>query len=183
MIFQFPGLGGHHLANLIALSGRYNYVVDYSKYFDPNYQSAAHFETRSNDNSIVVDHFGSIDTVPLFREVSAMPNCQFIVIHFPRNNDLAWKRLNQFNAINMKKHHFRHDLEKIYKQEYLAKIYPGTWNTVMADALFDKTDVAQFIHSLESKLDIEISDRRLATSVHQQWLKNLENTLADFKLH
>jgi hypothetical protein len=176
VIMYFPGTGGNHLANLIAVSKQYTYNVDYAKYFCPNKKINAHYRDN-NDFSIFLYHFGSADEDNLQKIVNT-PNSQFIVIGFPENNQLAWKRIKHFNKLNIIDYHFFHDLTKIYKQQYLEKIYPRNWNTIFADDLFSSNNTGQLLNDLEYKLNIDIVDKDFAISIHNQWISNLEETVS-----
>ena len=179
LIIFFPGTGGNHLANLISLSGQYNYAVDLSKYFSDNQQdqhTAHYYQPQATGNTIHWNHFGSNDD-ELTQTLLQSDNTSFLVIHLPVHNQLAWQRMEKINGVELRKFHFHHDLEKIYKQQDLEKIYPGRWNTVMADELFANHNLDQFFDSLEQKLDITIADRTTAARIHNQWLQNLESTL------
>jgi|694.fasta_scaffold82801_3 hypothetical protein len=171
VIVFFPGAGGHHLANLLSITGRYQYIVDYSRYFVGGADSKhAHYQDDSADNSIYLCHYGSADDSHI--EKISGPNTQFLVIHFPINNKLAWRRIEIYNKIKLRNFHFRHDLEKMYKPQHLEKLYPGKWSTVMADDLFsDNTDL--LFDKLENYLGIQFVDRELGSSLHLQWIKNI----------
>ena len=176
VIIYFHGTGGHHLANLLSITGRYQYTVDYSRYFVGGADSKnAHYQDDSADNSIYLCHYGSGDDSHIER-ISG-PNTQFLVIHFPNNNKLAWRRIEIYNKTKLRNFHFKHDLEKIYKQPYLEKLYPGKWATVMADDLFSD-DTNLLFDKLESAVGVQFLDRELANSIHAQWIKNIKEYIS-----
>jgi hypothetical protein len=177
-IFFAPGLGGHHLANILSLTGKYEYTVNYSKYFleySAKSTDHAHFQSNNHKKSIYLYHFGSADDSKV-QELINQPNTQFLVIHLPQNNKIARWRLEVWNKFDSKGCHLAtKDIEKIYKPQILEKLYPGKWNTVMADELFSDTDPDQFLKQLENNLNVEILDKELAKRIHSQWISTLKN--------
>jgi len=182
VIIYFPGTGGHHLANLLSITGRYQYTVDYSRYFASDGQKylPAHYQDHSAESSVYLYHYGSADDSQI--EKISGPSTQFLVIHFPTNNELAWRRIeiNKWPSMNNNKlrdFHFKYDLEKIYKQPYLEKLYPGKWATVMADDLFSD-DTNLLFDKLESAVGAQFLDRELANCIHAQWIKNIKEYIS-----
>ena len=175
-IFFAPGLGGHHLANILSLTGTYEYIADYSKYFSEYSANLgqSHFQNNNYKKSIYLYHFGSADDCKV-QELINQPSTQFVVIHLPQNNKLARWRLDAFNKFDSKNFHLAIDIEKIYKQQILEKLYPGKWATVMADELFSDTDSDQFLKKLENNLNVEILDKELAKRIHSKWISTLTN--------
>jgi len=159
-----PGLGGHHLANLISLSGQYKYDVDYDKYFQS--LTKAHFEYQDQEPSIFLHHFGS-------NSIRDSDCKNFLIIGLPETNQLAINRFNKCNYYGFDRH-ITNDIRLIYKQHILDKIYKGNYNTIMADMLFD-TNAEQLIAQVEDKLQIVIENKLFAYRIHYNWIKNLQN--------
>jgi hypothetical protein len=180
-IFFAPGLGGHHLANILSLTGSYEYTVDFTKYFDDvsklNSQTAiAHNQIDHHAKTIYLYHFGDANDSKI-KELIDQPNTQFLVIHHPKNNELALRRLEAWNKINLKNCPITLDIEKLYKPQILEKLYPSQWTTVMADELFNDFSLDQFFTKLENDLNVEILDKEFAKQVHVQWITNLRTAL------
>lgn len=180
-IFFPPGLGGHHLANILSLTGNYTYSVDYSKYFfdqpsEPAFIRGfnAHFKNSTNEETIYLCHFGSANDSKIM-ELINHPNTQFLVIHLPNKNILARWRFQLWNNIDLEKHHAAVDLEKIYKPQILKTIYPANWQVIMADDFFDDSNIDQFLNKLENILNVKILDKEFARRIHAQWILRLQN--------
>jgi hypothetical protein len=174
IIFYFPGLGGHHLANLIATSGQFYYPVDYSKYFEDTQANAHYNIDTSISPNIFLYHFGSADDQEI-SDLCARAPTKFLVIHFPCHNQLARLRIENFNGLDFT-NHFVNDLEKLYKSQFLEKIYPGEWFTVMSDDLFSK-DANKIIRSIEYILELNLEQTDLICRIHSQWILKLEKHL------
>jgi len=189
IIMFFPGLGGNHLANIISISKEYkNFKVDRSQYFNPSKKSNAHYNNANSissnintDNYIFLYHFGTADEDNIKKIIDTSTNYQFLVIGFPQKNQLAFKRMERKNEVDLRKYFIRYDLERLYKQQFLEKYYPGKWCTIFADDLFSNQNIEQFLTDLENKLEINILDRELAISIHNRWILNLEETLLKAK--
>ena len=177
ILFYLPGLGGHHLANLISLSGDYVYSVDYSLYGTKWNHGAAHFEAQASENTIIHNHFGSADDDAIFDCLQHVTT-QCLVITLPVANQLAQARINYYNKINFQNFHFYHDIEKIYKQQHLSKLYkpinPHGWVTVESDWLFDREKITCLVEKLEQDLNIIIPDHDLVCTFHNHWLDSIE---------
>lgn len=159
-----PGLGGNHLANLISLSKQYTYNVDYNKYYQTS--KNAHFAIKGQKQSISLHHFGS-NNIQNY-------NCNnFLCIAIPETNQLAINRFNRYNN-NTFLAHTKQDICLIYKQHILEKIYPGNWNTIFSDVLFD-TNAKKLITQIENKLEIVIKNKYFAFKIHNAWIRNLQN--------
>lgn len=172
IIFALPGLGAHHLANIVASCGRYNYPVDYTKYFLPTVTNAHFLCPVVSNPDILMYHFGSAND----REIDNLcqiHSTQFIVIHLPRTSELAWSRIESTNRIDTVENHVLYDLEKIYKQQFLSKVYPGQWNTIMADDLFSD-NVDKIIQSVESILNCRLDKRDLLCDIHKAWISKIK---------
>lgn len=175
LIFFAGGLGGNHLANILALSGRYVYPVNYARY----HQGFAHaHHTIPHDKrprTIHTFHFRNDDQE--IRNLLDQPGSQCVSIHLPVMNPLAWQRFEWYNKVKIQNSTIHWDLEKLYKQEYLAKIYPSQWCTVLADDFFQDQNIDQWLVPLEHHLDISISDRGIVQNIHSAWLNSVRASL------
>jgi hypothetical protein len=171
VIFAFPGLGGNHLANLIATSGLFHYPVDYTKYFKDTKSNAHYLVDTSIKPNIFLYHFGSANDQEISHLCASAPT-KFLVIHFPLHNQLAKLRIKMSNNIDLTSH-FVYDLQKIYKSQFLEKIYPGEWFTVMSDDLFSM-DVNKIIRVIESILGSNLEQKKLIHDIHESWIAKLE---------
>ena len=185
VLFFPPGLGGHHLANILSTSNKYPHDINFDDYFSKLTTNAHYYRFDEADDSqsiVLAPHFGNANDTRI-RELQATKTVEFLLIHFPNLNQLAWRRYNSFNAKNrvefesMELYFVRHDLEKIYKQQFLSQIYGGVWNTVMADDLFSP-EIDKILDQLEQNLSIKFLDRPLVKKIHTQWLDNIVSNLA-----
>ena len=176
IIFFMPGLGGHHLANLFALTGRYRYRVDYSKYFTG--QEHAHFFDKTDQSqTISLYHFGNANDDLIDQVRNSKVN--FVVIHWPTHNELAWRRLEKLNGPlrTPRMCDCVYDLTKLYKQKFLEKIYPGNWNTVMADDLFSP-NADTLVKQIESIAGPIQQHQSLVHDIHAAWINNIIKQVA-----
>lgn len=188
LIMFYPGTGGHHLANLFSLSDKYVYPTDLNKYFSTVNRGtqaahyALHYRDPTLERSVFLYHFatGHLGTSGvsgfgdnLIEKLITMPGTQLVTIHFPINNQLVWNRMSKISGVDLKKFSCLAHLEVVYKQHYLERLYPGNWNTVFADDLFDTTKIDAFLDDLETKLDFNFTNRSLAIKIHTQWLENM----------
>jgi len=173
LIIMFPpGLGGNHLANVISLSGQYEFEVNFDKYF--NESNHAHFNNhgkpKDSDISIFLNHFGSADDDDIERLVAEY-NCIFLVIGMPNSNDsVACHRFLSYNNL-VEPVHIIEDIKKIYKSNFLSKIYTGRWETVLSDDMFDISKAEAFINELEEKLEITFPNKEFAVTIHKKWIE------------
>jgi hypothetical protein len=195
-ILHAPGLGGHHLANLVALGDRYKRTVDYKGYkiqtlggthygvahahFSNDLYGSNHYlhRVRSNVFNTHLHNFMGSDPNNLY------PNKKFMVITLP-NVDLnpellPVKRFFRYNcyAESGKRFQLYYDIEAIYKPTYLEKLVGAPVDIMKAEILFSK-NVPAIMNCIESSLDIKIVDKTLFNQIHLQWIEALEKEFAD----
>jgi hypothetical protein len=184
VIFWPQGLGGHHLANIISTSDKYyNNSVDLEMYFGAQKNNAHYgaFDGNYENSIILAPHFCNAEDDKI-KHLQTNNQVEFLVIHMPNSNKLAWRRYNSLNGntqVKFERSEFvfvRNDIEKIYKQQFLSMIYGGVWNTVMADDLFSD-DIDVVLDQLQQNLNIKFADRPLIRKIHSRWLHNISSCL------
>ena len=192
-ILHAPAMGGHHLANLVALGNRYKRKVDYTQYetqllYGNKYGIAhAHFsrdlfnsdiylqKTRSNVFNVHLHNF--IDADPN----DCYPNKKFAVIAMP-DLDLSLlpvKRFFKYNRYAVKNINqlLYDDITAVYKPKFLEQSLGAPVHTLKAEIFFSR-DIPAILHFVES-LDTKIQNPTLFQKIHLQWLEALEKEFAD----
>lgn len=173
LLFFAPGTGGNHLANLLALSDKYHRQTEYDLYDAPPVDGwAAHFGYTNTVSNIQMYHFGAADDEKIKRFDNRADTIR-LMIHLPENNKFALQRFKYWcglEAVEIRRMtHLLYDMVKIYKQHNLQRFYPGRWETIFADDLFDETKTEQLLDMLEFKTECKL-DRDKAREIHSKWL-------------
>lgn len=176
LICYAPGLGGNHVANLLSTSDRYHRSVKLERYFEAGHARwCAHFDDAKQDSNIMLNHFNEIVTDRTQKFCSG-DNVIRLVLALPATNDLAWSRFEMWNNVPLRSNYLRHELDTIYKQQYLNRLLPGRWETLFTDDLFNETKIDLVLDQLRQKTDCDF-DHDCARNLHRAWIDRISASL------
>ena len=190
-----PGLGGNHLANLISLNEPWAPRCTIQQY--GNVVADAHFAGTSNlqvdsllenvnslskQNNVFCGHAAEyiwfterLDVKNLF------PNRKYVIVNFPRNNQLAFARLQQHSLLFQKHDYILGELATLYRSKSLELLYgESDWFYADSDLLFSP-DVSEILTQLSSQgINISMS-KDIAQDLHSKWLSGISKNQEKFK--
>jgi len=164
-----PGLGGNHLANLIATDPRY-----YSRATVDQYQTTkkyAHHSLNANladiniisyDNNVLCGHFGEL----YWLDRSLFEHKQVVIIEIPKDkNSFAYKRFQTYN----------HDLpdyiveeqRSLYTPEIIKRVTGiSDYYTIPAESIVNETSPVDLLIDMNYNID-----KKTCEHMHTEWIK------------
>ena len=164
-----PGLGGNHLANLIATDPRY-----YSRATVDQYQTTkkyAHHSLNANladiniisyDNNVLCGHFGEL----YWLDRSLFEHKQVVIIEIPKDkNSFAYKRFQTYN----------HDLpdyiveeqRSLYTPEIIKRVTGiSDYYTIPAESIVNETSPVDLLIDMNYNID-----KKTCEQMHTEWIK------------
>jgi hypothetical protein len=164
-----PGLGGNHLANLIATDPRY-----YSRATVDQYQTTkkyAHHSLNANlttinitsyDNNVLCGHFGEL----YWLDRSLFEHKQVVIIEIPKDkNSFAYKRFQKYN----------HGLSDYIVEEQRSLYTPGIIESVTGISDHYTIPAERVVNEI-SPVDLLIDmnydiDKKTCEQMHKEWIK------------
>ena len=186
-----PGLGGNHLANLIALGDRFKRDVDYNKYYQK--VNDAHFAKMENlqllhvlsgisdqdveniliKNNIFCGHIGEYLWFMQSPYYQKFKNKKILVIDVPDVDSLAYKRFSSCTNLN---DYFYYEQKTLYTQLSLSNLFnENDFFSIKSTLIFDKNS-DELIQFLEQEFNM-IIDKTLASTIHANWINNINHSL------
>jgi len=164
-----PGLGGNHLANLIATDPGY-----YSRATVDQYQTTkkyAHHSPTDNltdikiesyDNNVLCGHFGEL----YWLDRSLFEHKQVVIIEIPKDkNSFAYKRFQTYN----------HDLpeyiveeqKSLYTPEIIKRVTGiSDYYTIPAENIVNETSPVDLLIDMNYNID-----KKTCEQMHTEWIK------------
>jgi len=164
-----PGLGGHHLSNLIATDPRY-----YSRATVEQYQAAKKYahhgfrrgfdirQLQSFDNNVLCGHFGNL----YWQDRSLFEHIQVVIIEVPKDkNSFAYKRLQSYN--NVLPDYIIEEQRCLYTPEVIKRVtgISDHW-TIPAERVVNETSPVELL--IDMHYDV---DKKTCEKMHTEWIK------------
>ena len=175
-----PGLGGNHLANLIALSNRFNRKCDLSGY-KPGIENAHVSNLANLQEKTLLDNLSELQTqsnvfcghlaeylwIKEKQIDKFFVNRKFLIIEFPEKHTAAYNRLLKF-CPHLSRDHWFYEQTSLYSTQCIEKLF-GEYDifTLSAEDIFTE-QVDTIIKFIESELFTQI-DKTLAQKLHTIW--------------
>jgi len=179
-----PGLGGNHLANLIALSNRFNRKCNLSSY-KPGIENA-HFSNLANlqeeklltnlselqnQSNVFCGHLAEYLWIQQKKIDKFFINRKFLIISFPEKFSAAYDRLLKCCPYMIRDYWF-YEQRSLYSIQYLEKLFDEhDFFTINAQDIFTE-NVDQIVKFIESELHAQI-DINLTQKLHTIWYKSI----------
>ena len=175
-----PGLGGNHLANLIALSNRFTCRADFDKY-QPGIKNAHVTDLRNLQekslldnlqqlqiqNNVLCGHLAEYLWIQQKQIDKFFTNRKFLIIKFPEKHTTAYNRLLKF-CPHLCRDYLFYEQTSLYSTQCIEKLF-GEYDifTLSAEDIFTE-QVDTIIKFIESELFTQI-DKTLAQKLHTIW--------------
>lgn len=164
-----PGLGGNHLANMIATDAKYYPRATLEQY--KNTKKFAHHSANQNltnisiesiDNNVFCGHFGEL----YWFDKTPFKNKQVVIIEVPRDFDsYAYKRWQTFN-----KHITRYLVEEqrsLYTPDIIERVCGiSDFYTLPAEKIITEEPPIELLQKMRYQIDVEV-----CTAMHAEWIK------------
>tara|TARA_B110000503_G_scaffold124579_1_gene191233 strand:- start:2916 stop:3449 length:534 start_codon:yes stop_codon:yes gene_type:complete len=164
-----PGLGGNHLANLIATDPRYHPRATVAQY--QTTKKYAHHSSHSNltdikiesyDNNVLCGHFGEL----YWLDRSLFKHKQVVIIEIPKDkNSFAYKRFQKFNNLNTYLFEEQRSLYTPGVIESVAGI--SDFYTIPAESVVNETSPVDLLLDMNYNID-----KKICEQMHTEWIKN-----------
>ena len=179
-----PGLGGNHLANLLALTDRFQRSVDFEGYSTD--ETTAHFcdivnlrvtsieanlDKLVNQSNVLCGHIGEYLWFKDMPWSSKFLNKKFLIVSVPEKNTLAFSRFIKYIPA-VDNEYFYQEQKTLYTQNVLEKLLEETdFFQIRAEQIFDR-DIESLIEFLEQQFSSTIK-KQLALDIHSAWMSKL----------
>ena len=186
-----PGLGGNHLANLIALGDRFKREVDYNKYHqkanDAHFAKMANLqllyagsnisnqdlENILNTTNIFCGHIGEYLWFMQSSYYQKFKNKKILIVDVPDIGTFAYKRFISYNKLN---DYFYHEQKTLYTRLNLSILFKETnLFNINSTLIFDENST-ELIRFLEQEFNMNI-DKPMASDIHKNWINNIKHSL------
>ena len=172
-----PGAGGNHLANIIALSGRFNRAVDYNRY--DNIKGPAHFSKIQNleitskeirsistQNNVLCSHLAQyLWRQDLVKEY--LPNRKYIIIDLNNASAKVRERMNKV-FFPYQHNYMWEECSTLYSSKYFGIVTGETDYFYINVGMIATPDIIPLPTCLKTELELTI-DQGSATTIHQKW--------------
>ncbi len=183
-----PGLGGNHLANLIALSNRFNRKCDLSGY-KPGIENAhvsnlanlqeekllTNLSELQNQSNVLCGHIAEYLWIQDKNIDKFFTNRKFLIISFPEKNSIAYQRLIKLCPHLINDYWF-YEQSSLYSQKHIEKLFDehDFFNLSAENIITENVNgIVDFIKS-ELCTDINVS---LATELHNVWYPSITSSI------
>ena len=172
-----PGAGGNHLANIIALSDRFNRPIDYTRY--DNINGPAHFSKIQNleitseeirsmatQNNVLCSHLAQY----LWQEdciKEHLPNRKYIIIDLYRADATVRERMNKM-FFPYQDNYMWEESSTLYSSKYFGLLTGETDYFYVNVGMIATPDIMPLLTYLKTDLGLTI-DQLSATTIHQKW--------------
>ena len=169
-IVYAPGMGGNHVANLIALARKYELSIDKTVY--DNTKMNVHQSLPRKNKNVKIKHFHIGGFIHSLSQQYTLPKSKNIFINLPTPGDLAYQRLIKW-APHYANEFVYSEHKQIYSIFLLNKITQQTWFRINPTKLFTD-DISPLIKTLNTKFDLDI-DNTEARIIHEKWIVKIQN--------
>ena len=163
-----PGLGGNHLANLIATDPRYRSRASVEQY--QNTEKFAHhshtnlfnLKVDSYDNNVLCGHFGEL----YWLDRSQFEHKQVVIVEIPQDkNSLAYKRFQRYNR-NLPDY-IVEEQRSLYTPELIKRVTGiDDHYTIPAEKIITEHPPIELLQEMTYQIDVDI-----CKAMHKQWIK------------
>ena len=180
-----PGLGGHHVANMLSTDKRFMQRATLSDYENHlKKRSDAHIKIDvnndlmlSNDqNKVLLLHFGTL--IWDYEKVKKFKNRKILIIEFPKNkNTLAFKRFADYNKnFYLNNKYMFQEQRLLYSQCIIEKLVSEKdFFNIESEKIFD--DNFDFIYDFVlNTMNLNI-DYNLCKNMHDKWINTIKKSI------
>ncbi len=172
-----PGAGGNHLANIIALSGRFQRSIDYSGY--DNIKGHAHFskiqnlemtckeiQSISTQNNVLCSHLAQYlwqqDCIKEY-----LPNRKYIIVDVYNVDTVVRGRMNKM-FFPYKSNYMWEESSTLYSSKYFGLLTGETDYFHINVGMIATSNIMPLLTYLKKDIGLTI-DQGIATEIHQKW--------------
>ena len=174
-----PGLGGNHVANLLATDSRYTTRATFFDYINHN-KANAHIVDNNLDNldyaqnevgNVFCGHFGEFYWSFLNNKVSNFKNRQIILIELPTNvTSLAFERYKKYSKLN---DYFFQEQRSLYSYYSINKFFDEDDLFVINSEMVFDDSVEYFVEHANKKMNFNL-DYNECSKMHKIWIEKIK---------
>lgn len=172
-----PGAGGNHLANIMALSGRFNREIDYNQY--NNIKGPAHFSKIQNleisleeiqsisaQNNVLCSHLAQyLWRQDLVKEY--LPNRKYVIVDLNSASPQVRERMNK-SFFPYQHDYMWEESSTLYSSKYFGLLTGETDYFYVNVGMIVTPDIKPLLTYFATELGLTI-DQDHATAIHQKW--------------
>lgn len=163
-----PGLGGNHLANLIATDPRYHSrasVEQYQKtkkFAHHSHSNLFNLKVPTYDNNVLCGHFGEL----YWLDRSQFEHKQVVIIEIPKDkHSLAYKRFQRYNR-NLPDY-IVEEQRSLYTPEIIERVTDiSDHYTIPAESVINELAPVDLLVAMNYDID-----KKTCEQMHTEWIK------------
>ena len=178
-----PGLGGHHISNLLSTDTRFTQranLEDYTTHLKKD--TNAHIQLdinneltqKDDENRILPLHIGVL--LWNYEKIKKFKNRKILIVEFPNSKDsLAYKRFVNYNKNFDISDYMFHEQKLFYSQHIIEKLVPEKdFFIVKSEDIFN--DNFDLFYNLTLNMNLKIN-YDMCKVMHSMWIQKIKESI------